>query len=84
MRLFILYRVYVKVTAMKFPSGFMGYLKDVAKGIGTPEILVADPHLHQKSKEVKYFCNKIGSTLHIIEQVTQWGNMEELYIGLLK
>ena len=42
------------------------------------------PHPSQKSFEVKYFCNKIGTTLKLLEQGTQWANRAELYVGLVK
>ena len=30
------------------------------------------------------FCNKIGTTLRLLEQKTQWANRAELYVGLMK
>ena len=45
---------------------------------------MCDPHPSQKSFEVKDFCNKIGTTLNLLEQVTQWENRAELYVGLVK
>ena len=30
------------------------------------------------------FCNKIGTTLRLLEQKTQWANLAELYVGLMK
>jgi predicted NACHT family NTPase len=38
----------------------------------------------QLSKEVKAFCNEIGSTLRALEEGTPWAKKAELYIGLLK
>jgi hypothetical protein len=38
----------------------------------------------QMSKEVKAFCDEIGSTLRALEEGTPWANKAELYIGLLK
>jgi hypothetical protein len=38
----------------------------------------------QMSKEVKAFCNEIGSTLRALEKGTPWANKAELYVGLLK
>jgi hypothetical protein len=38
----------------------------------------------QMSKEVKTFCDEIGSTLRALEEGTPWANKTELYIGLLK
>ena len=45
---------------------------------------MCDPHPSQKSPEVKYFLNKIGTTLRLLEQNTQWANCAELYVGLVK
>jgi hypothetical protein len=45
---------------------------------------VADMSGEQISKEVKAFCNDIGSTLRALEEGTPWANKAELYIGLLK
>ena len=30
------------------------------------------------------FCNKIGTTLRLLEQKTQWANRAESYVGLMK
>ena len=30
------------------------------------------------------FCNKIGTTLRLLEQKTQWANRAKLYVGLMK
>ena len=30
------------------------------------------------------FCNKIGTTLKLLEQGTQWAKRAELYVGLVK
>ena len=54
------------------------------KDVGAPEILVVDLHPSNESKEVKAFCNKIGTTLCLLEQKAQWENRAELYVGLLK
>jgi hypothetical protein len=45
------------------------------------EVLLA---MKQLSKEVKTFCDEIGSTLRALEEGTPWANKTELYIGLLK
>jgi hypothetical protein len=37
----------------------------------------------QMSREVKRFCNDIGTTLQALEEGTPWSNKAELYIGLL-
>jgi hypothetical protein len=44
----------------------------------------ADMSGEQMSKEVKAFCNEIGSTLRALEEVTSWANEAELSIELMK
>ena len=46
--------------------------------------MIPDSHKCNKSKEVKLFCHKIGTTLRILEGSTQWANRAELYVGLFK
>ena len=48
---------------MKSTTGFMAVLKEFAKEIRAPEILVANTHPYHKSKWVKALCNKIGATV---------------------
>lgn len=84
MQLFVSDKGFVKAYPMESVSQYPKALRAFAKDVGAPEILVADPHPNQKSKEVKDFCNKIGTTLRLLEQSTQWANRAELYIGLLK
>ena len=38
----------------------------------------------KKLRDLKKFCNQIGTTLRILEQNTQWANQAEKYVGLLK
>ena len=40
-------------------------IKQFAKNAGAPEVVLADPHPVHKSKDLKAFCNKIGTTLKI-------------------
>ena len=55
-----------------------------AKEVGVPEYLIADPARAQKSREVVDFCHKIGTTLRLLEESTQWANYAELYFRLIK
>jgi len=48
---------------MRKVSEYPQALKMFAKDVGAPDVLVADPHPSNKSKDVKAFCNKIGTTL---------------------
>ena len=84
MQLFVSDKGFVFVVPMKSESEFPLALKLFAKEIGVPDYLIADPARAQKSKEVVAFCHKIGTTLRILEERTQWANRAELYIGLMK
>ena len=55
-----------------------------AKEVGVPEAVIADFHQCNKSKEVKQFCHKVGTTVRIPKGSTQWANRAELYVGLFK
>ena len=55
---------------MKLQRYYPAALRQFEKDVGSPEILVCDPHPSQKIFEVKAFCNKIGTTLKLLEQGT--------------
>jgi hypothetical protein len=59
-------------------------LKQFAKDVGAPGVLVCDPHPTQKQRKVNKFCTQIGTTLKVLEAQTQWANWAELYIGLIE
>ena len=84
MQIFVSDKGFVKVYPMRSEKEFPSALREFAKDFGAPEILVADPRPSNKNREVKEFCNKIGTTLRLLEQKTQWENRAELYVGLLK
>ena len=84
MQIFVSDKGYVKVYPMSKVSKYPQALKKFAKDVGAPEVLIADPHPVHKSKDVKAFCNQIGTTLKILEEYTQWASRDELYIGLMK
>ena len=63
---------------------FLSTLRLFAKDVGSPKIFVLDPHPAQEKREVKDFCNKIGTTLKVLENETQWADRAEIYIGLMK
>ena len=81
MKIFVSDKLFVKfytiTSAIKFPSA----LREFEKYVGAHEILVANPHRSSKSKDVKDFCNKIGTTLRLLEQNTQWENRAEVICG---
>ena len=84
MRIFVSDKGFVKVYPMTKVSDYPQALKMFAKDVGALDVLVADPHPSNKSKDVKAFCNQIGTTLQILEESTQWANRAELYVGLMK
>ena len=84
MHIFVSDKGFVKVYPMNSVSEFTVALRVFVKDVGAPEFLVADPHRLNKRKEVKEFCNKIGTTLRLLEQNTQWVTCAELYVGLMK
>ena len=69
---------------MKNKGEFHLALKKFCKDMGVPLKLVCDLSGEQTSKKVKQFCNEVGIQLRILGESTQWGNREEIYIGLLK
>ncbi len=56
---------------MKDQRRYFSALKQFAKEVGTPEVLVCDLHPTQKKREVKEFCVQIGTTLCVLEAKTQ-------------
>ena len=84
MQIFVSDKGYVKVYLMTKVSEYLQALKKFAKDVGSPEVLIADPHPVKKSKDVKALCNQIGTTLKFLEGSTQWLSRAELYIGLMK
>ena len=84
MQIFVSDKGFVKVYPMKLQRDYPAVLRQFAKDVGAPEILVCDPHPSHKIFEVKDFCNNIGTTLKLLEQGTQWANCAELYVGLVK
>jgi hypothetical protein len=83
-QLFVTDKSVVFVVSMKRKGEALLAIKQFAKEIGAPDAFVADMSGQQMSKEVKAFCNEIGSTLRALEEGTPWAKKAELYIGLLK
>ena len=81
MQIFVSDKGFVKVYPMKSLTEYPLALRKFAKEFGEPDILVANPHKSHASKEVMNFCNKIGTTLRLLEHKTQWENRAELYVG---
>jgi hypothetical protein len=72
----------VALYPMKDPRSYFIALKEFAKDVSVPEVLVCDANLTQKKWEVKEFLIQNGTTLRVFKAETQWANQAELYIGL--
>ena len=56
----------------------------LCKEIGVPVNLIVDANWDTKYIKVKRLCDQVGTIIKILEKVTPWENIVELYIGLLK
>ena len=65
-------------------SNMMSALKGFCKEVGIPETLICDPHATQTARDVRHFLYEVGTTLRVLERGTQWANLAERFIGLLK
>jgi hypothetical protein len=83
-QLFVSDKRFVALYLMKRQADYFLALKQFAKDVGVPDVLVYDPHPAQTKREVQNFCTQIGTTLKVLEAETQWANRTELYIGLMK
>ena len=68
---------------MKSKKDFPKALRQFAKEVGVPPELICDASGEQALREVKNFCDKIGTSLCVLEANTQYYNLAELYVGLL-
>jgi hypothetical protein len=84
MQLFVSDKGFVYVVPMKTKSDFPFALKQFAKEIGVPIALISDPAGEQTSNAVKSIAREMDLTLKVLEESTQWANLAELYIGLMK
>ena len=71
MPLFVSDKGYIAVYPMRETKEYILALRSFAKDVGASDVLVADPHPTQKKREVKEFCNKMGTRLRFLEAETQ-------------
>ena len=69
---------------MKVITEIVNAGKAFAKAIGVPTALILDPEGTHKSEALKKAANDFNLPLKFLERRTQWANLAELYIGLLK
>ena len=63
---------------------YLHALKAFCKEVGVPERLVCDPHATQTSSSVRQYLTEVGTKLRVLERSTQWADLAERFIGLLK
>jgi hypothetical protein len=83
-QLFVTDKGFIYVVLMTKESDVLKAIKQFAKEIRAPDALICDAAKAQTSKEMRSFCNEIGTTLRALEEGTPWANKAELYIGLIK
>ena len=81
---FVTDKGFLYVVPMQRKLEVLQAIKQFAKEIGAPTLIIADMSGEQMSHNVWKFCNNIGTTLWALEEGTPWSNKAELYIGLLK
>ena len=59
-------------------------LKMFAKDIGAPNTIICDADREHISQPVRQFCDRISTSIRVLEEGTPWADRAELYIGLLK
>ena len=84
MQLFVSDKGFVYVVPMKDRKEIPKALKEFAKEIGVPVALIFDMSGEQTSNEMKKIAGDMDLTLKMLERSTQWANLAELYIGLMK
>ena len=69
---------------MKSKSEIPLAVKAFAKEIRVPILLILDPDRTQKSHKLDNVTREMGCKLKFLMRRTQWANLAEKYIGLLK
>ena len=59
-------------------------LKEFSKEIDVPVALIFDKTGEKMSSKIKKLAGNMDLTLKMLERMTQWENLAELYIGLMK
>ena len=83
-QLFVLDKGFIFIVLMRKKSEFHTALQLFAKEIGVPITLICDPSGEQSSNQVKQFAKECQMKLKLLEESTQWANLAERYIRILK
>ena len=84
MQLFVSDKCLVFVVPMKARYEFPDALELFAKEIGVPTQLIMDPSGEQTLNKSKKIAHDIGLDMRWLEESTQWANLAENYIDILK
>ena len=83
-QLFVTDKGYFYMVLMKRKGEVFQVVKQFAKEVGAPDVIISNMTREQLSQEVKHFCNLIGMPLHTLEEGTPGSNCAELYVKLMK
>ena len=83
-QLFVTDKGLVYVVPMKSKSEVLQAVKQYAKEIEAPDAIICDTAGEQTSRDLKRFCQEIGTTMRVLDEGTPWANKAELCIGLIK
>jgi hypothetical protein len=83
-QLFVTDKGYIYVVPMKSKIEVLQAIKQFAKETGAPNAIICDMAGEQTSQPLRKFCNKISTTLRVLEEGTVWVNKAKLYIRLIK
>ena len=84
MQLFVSDTGFMYVYPLKAKSEMINTVKAFAKEIGVPTALILDLEGTHSSKALNKVAQDMCCPLKYLKWATQWGNLAELYVGLLK
>jgi hypothetical protein len=85
-QVFVLDKDFLAVYPMQQESDYPLAMKEFAKEVGAPQVLVCDcdGSKTQNQRQVKLLCTQMGTTLKKLEAETHWANRAELAIRIVK
>ena len=83
-QLFVSDKGFVYTVLMKSKKEFPLALKEFAREIGVPTKLILDHAGEHGSGEVRKFAKECSMAINLLEESTQWADLAEKYIGILK
>ena len=83
-QLFVLDKGFVYSVLMKSRKEFPLVLKEFAQEIGVPTKSILNPIGEHSSGEVRKFAKECAMAIQLLEESTQWADLAEKYISILK